>query len=481
MRFCLFACLSLLLQAAYAQQQLGLRLENYAGASSLTLNPAGNLTNPLKWDIRLAGAGLFFENNYFFIQQTSTLDLLRHANGAEFKLAKNLEGQAAPDAYIIDFYNDHPKRYVAFNGYVDGPSVVVKIGENHSAGIFTRLRSAVSTHGIINEFSYYKYDGRPFFDPFQVPKFQAALMTWAEIGLNYALKIPNTNGYLGIGANVRYLQGFEAAYVENNGTWEHTKMPGNTISVAHPNGHFGYTSSALHGDGVTANGSGFGFDLGATQVFEDGSDFYKLRLGASLLDIGYLRYSSNAADHRVTTTGTPTLALDDYEQFKNADQFDDLVQLFSQQTLGDSLASKVANEFTLTLPTAISLQADYAIADYFFANATLVQRISLGGVTARRGNLFALTPRFEHRWLSASLPLSIYNWKDVRIGLAARLGFLVIGTDNLGSFFNQARYTGTDFYIALKINPFETNLSLLGGGRGKRHYGGRGKVKCYDF
>jgi hypothetical protein len=175
------------------------------------------------------------------------------------------------------------------------------------------------------------------------------------------------------------------------------------------------------------------------------------------------------------------LTLDDYEQFQEAEQLDDLVQLFSQQTLGDSLASRVAEEFNLALPGAFSIQADYAVSPFFFANATLVQRISLGGATAPRGNLLALTPRFEHRWFSASLPVSLYNWQHLRVGFAARLAFLVVGSDHLGSFVGKGDYHGTDFYIALKINPFETNLNLFGGGGGKRRYGGKGKVKCYDF
>ncbi len=470
-------------QALFSQEQLGLRLENYAGASSLSLNPTGNLSNPLKWDVNLIGAGLFLDNNYFFIKNTNTPDLLRNADGSEFLLAKDLEGQVGANTYVMDFYQDSRKRYAALGGYVDGPSVVVKIGENHSAGIFTRVRTIVATNGLSNDFSYYLYDGRAFFDPFRVPKFKGGLLSWAEIGLNYALKIPNYNGYFGIGANLRYLQGYEAAYMENNSDWEHTKLPGNSISIGHPDGRFGYTSSSLEGDGFSPskNGSGLGFDIGAVQVWEDGGDVYKFRLGASLLDIGYIHFSKNAAAHQVKTDAAPILTLDDYEQYENVEQFDELVQLFSEQTLGNSLASKVAEEFTMTLPSAFSVQADYAISPYFFANATLVQRISLGGATAPRGNLFALTPRFEHRWFSASLPVSLYNWQHLRVGFAARLGFLVIGSDHIGSFIGKGDYTGTDFYIALKINPFETNLNLFGGGGGKRKYGGKGKVKCYDF
>jgi hypothetical protein len=94
-----------------------------------------------------------------------------------------------------------------------------------------------------------------------------------------------------------------------------------------------------------------------------------------------------------------------------------------------------------------------------------------------------VTPRFEHRWFSASLPVSLNNWQSVRVGFAARLGFLILGTDDFGGLFGQGNYNGTDFYIALKINPFNIGGGLFEGfgGVARRRYGGKGKVKCYDF
>jgi hypothetical protein len=121
------------------------------------------------------------------------------------------------------------------------------------------------------------------------------------------------------------------------------------------------------------------------------------------------------------------------------------------------------------MPAAFSLQGDYAFTGNVFLNATLIQRFPGGALVPARGNLVALTPRFEHRWFSVSVPLSLYNWQDFRIGLAARLGFLVVGSDHLLSWVGQRDWYGTDAYIALKINPFSD-------GRRKKY-----KVRCYDF
>jgi hypothetical protein len=94
--------------------------------------------------------------------------------------------------------------------------------------------------------------------------------------------------------------------------------------------------------------------------------------------------------------------------------------------------------------------------------------------------ILAVTPRFESHWWGASLPLSILNYEQVRVGLAARLAFFTIGTDHLLSFLGQKKLSGTDFYLSLKINAF--NLGRLGsnGGFGSGNSSGR-NAKCYRF
>lgn len=466
----------------FSQEQLGMRLSNYAGVNSLPLNPAGNLSNPLAWDVNIVGAGVFFENNYAFIHQTNTLQLLKHRNDAEFLLAEDVEGQLRPNAFIVDFYDDNRKRFVNFSNFVTGPSFVVKLHDRHSFGLFTRFQSRVSSQRIPAAYSYYKYGRQAFFDEFSVSPFAAAAMSWTEIGLNYALKIPASYGAFGFGINVRFLQGYEAGYLENMGTLQHTKLPGNTISLDQLNGRFGYASANLNGGDLQLqrNGAGIALDLGFIQLFQETEDGYRLRLGASILDLGYLNFNKNAFAHRVTTDATATLSLNDYEQFDQADGLDDLVRTFSQDALGDSLASAKGSSFRMAMPAAVSIQADYSFTPNFYLNALVLQRFYASGTGVKRGNLLAITPRFEHRWFSVSLPVSIYNWQDVRLGLAARLGLLVVGSDHLLSWVGQSSYTGTDIYIALKINPFDLGLNF-GGGNGKHRYGGGKKVKCYNF
>ncbi|MEO1624642.1 MAG: DUF5723 family protein, partial [Bacteroidota bacterium] len=151
-----------------------------------------------------------------------------------------------------------------------------------------------------------------------------------------------------------------------------------------------------------------------------------------------------------------------------------LIEQLSTDLLGAADASLIGNSFDVWLPSAISLQADYGITKQLYINGLLIQRLPTPEYAMRRGNFFAVSPRFEHRWFAASLPMSLYNWQKFRFGMAFRLAFLTIGSDNIGSILGESKWTGTDFYMALRINPFKLGL----GGRSNR--GGK-NVKCYEF
>jgi len=465
----------------FAQEQLGLRLENYAGINGVTLNPAANLSNPLRIDINLVSAGVFVENNYFFIKNTNAADLIKNGSDRDFyNLPDNLENTIPADAYVVDYFNDNKIRHGTVLVDVMGSSFAFKIGAQHSVGLFTRARQLFSTQNLPNEFSYYRYDAIPLLQEFQVDKLVGATMTWSEIGLNYAFKMPTSQGSFGLGANLRYLQGYDAFYFRNDRPTGFTKSGGSTVTFGEPQISFGFTRNNLDTDedySLQKNGNGIGADLGVIFMIQEDEDSYILKLGASLIDLGFINFNQNAENHTVTINTDASIDGDAYANLPEGQEVEAASRIFSEQITGDTIGSLRSNSFQVNLPTALSLQADYALTSTTFINATLVQRVPFNGVITKRTNVFAVTPRFEHRWFSASLPLILYNWQDFRIGFAARLGYLIVGTDNLGSWVGKSDFTGTDLYAGLKINFSELNFGT-GGSASRR--GRRGsKVKCY--
>jgi len=475
-RLIILFCLCNILQIN-AQEQLGLRIDNYAGINSALLNPANPLSYPLRWDLNLVAASQFADNNYAYFADASLRDILN--NIENIYIVPFEEGSSTTDDLVVDFNTKNSRKFVSIFTQVTGPSASIKIGDNNSVGFFTNLKAAFSTQSIPANLGFYQVYDTEFTERLSVEEGMVAGMVWSEIGLSYARRLYAADGYIGIGANLKILNGYEAGFARNLAPFQVAQLAADTINLDSPNIEFGYTNS--NADIIDSgsfsrskNGSGVAVDLGFTYVYEGGEDNYKLKLGASILDFGRIKFNRNAGKYSVNYDGAMDFAGKDYSAYTNPD---DLAEALSQQIYNDIDAIRIGNEFSVWLPTAISLQADYMVIPMFYVNGVLVQRFPALGAAVERGNMLAFTPRFEHQWFAAALPIVVYNYKQVNLGATVRLGYLTLGTENLGSLMSSSSdFTGTDFYIGLKINPFNLGLNL-GGGFG----GGGKKVKCYDF
>lgn len=466
---------TLFINPSISQEQLGLRLESYSGVNSLSINPANNLTNAFTWDVNLVGAGVFGQSNYGFIYDTNIPEIIRLLpEGGDLASNYTSESQYPTDILIADFYDDNRKKYAVGSATVIGPSFSVNLGSGHTFGVFTNLRTVVSAQQVPPSLNYYFFDRQPFGESFNVAPFIAAGMSWSELGINYGRRIEMNSGNLDVGVSLKFLNGYEAFFLNNETSFGLTQLPGDTLIFDSPIFEYGLTTSNASGDDPTLsrNGGGLAFDLGAVFTI-DGyeGESYKWKFGAALLDIGKINFTKNAQSHRIQGITGFSLPSGDYD---NLDDVDDVLELLSEQALGSSSASLAGRNFDIWLPGALSLQADYNFMPHLFVNATLIQRLPYKRNAIKRGNLFAITPRFEHRWVSAMLPVSLYNYDKLRVGAAVRLAFITIGTENLTSFIGRSNFTGSDIYFAIKVNPFKLGLNLGGGGRGKG-------VKCYEF
>ena len=64
-------------------------------------------------------------------------------------------------------------------------------------------------------------------------------------------------------------------------------------------------------------------------------------------------------------------------------------------------------------------------------------------------------PRFEDQWFEFALPISMFNYEEIRLGAMVRLAYLTIGTDKLGTFLGVSNVTGADIYVALAYKFFK--------------------------
>jgi hypothetical protein len=480
-----FIAFCLLTATLFSQEQLGLRLSNYAGINSTVLNPAYHSTTPFNWDVNIVEGALHFTNNYAYLSQTNIPHLWRNRENLNVILVSGLtpEKPAPPNTAIVDFNTDNRSRYLYSLTSVMGPSFYLRLGQNHTIGLITRARTVSSARGIDNDFSYYQYNPRPFFQDMSIDPFRMATAAWAELGFNYSYSTPTANGQFAIGATLKGLRPYEGAYFNNEALFQLQKLPGDSLAGTAIDFSYAHTTTALdelENYEPQGNGNGFALDLGITYTIEGYSDaIYDWKFGASITDVGWLNFNSNATAYEVRVDDPLSIGTTVYQNIQGLEGAEDYIEYFSFQTLGDPLAARTDDQFRLGLPTAFSLQASKSIGQYTYVDAVFVQGIPISNATLQRSSLLTLNPRFEHRWFEAALPVVVANWQKPTVGLSLRLAFLTIGTDHLGSFVGNNDLYGSDFYLALKLNPFSIGNAETGRGRIRQGQRKKSKVKCY--
>lgn len=470
-----------------------MRLERFAGIYSAALNPANTAFNPNPWEVSIFSADAFFENDYAFLQNTSLQNALRNSDKIVSVADTSAENPPPRDAIFLNYFDGKKRMRGVGQERVSGPSFSFRFGENNVIGLVTAVRANVSAYKIPEVLAYRIISDVPLGQTISIAPTGAQSMAWSEIGIHYSRRNTDNDIYTAFGVTPKLLLGFEGIFARSNSDMEYTDLPADTVSFGNASWDYALTTGNFTDDsedvGLKVQGTGFGLDVGFVWAMPDddgdSDEDYAWRFGISLLDAGFMRFGKSAEQHHIEFDTTIAVSNAD---FPPADDPHDLIEDASQAFLGDSAASLQKRSFAMGLPTALSLQFDAKMAPNFYVSGVLVQRVKLLKYSLQRPSTLAVVPRYEHRWFSLSLPIVLNDWRSLRMGIAARLGFLYFGTDNVGSFFKKEKLTGGDFYVGLKINAFafsfgsreESGLRSSDGStaRGRQK---RGKIKCYDF
>lgn len=466
-----------------------MRLERYAGLYSAALNPSATAWNPQNWDISLFAADLHVDNNYLFLRDASVPYALRNSEQIVSVVDTGSELRLRSDAILADFFDRDRKMYGVLQARVGGPGFSLRIGERHVIGLSSALRTQVSSYGIPAVLRYRTINNLPRNQLINIPATRVAGMAWGEIALHYSYRNTDQGLHFALGVSPKYLIGLEGFYAQASSSFDYSQRQNDTVAFARAEWSYGLSTGNLTTDQTQVRlrqqGGGFGIDLGvswsAPAADAETEEDYAWRAGLSLLDLGFVRFNRSAQAHAFRFD---TLVAVSNANFPPRDDPNKVLQDVSQAFLGDSLASLQSKAFSMGLPLGLSAQVDVRLLKGLYLSGVYVQRIPLGKTALRRPTLLAVAPRYEHRWFSISTPLVLNEWQRLRVGLAARLGVLYIGTDNLGSWMSKGTLTGTDVYIAMKINAFsirfgkEGRSRTKGGANGKRNWK---KIKCYTF
>lgn len=449
----------------YAQEMLGIVNSSYAGITGSVINPAVTVTSPYYIDINIVAGDFFTANNYIYIAKED------YRFSRFFSTNPDFPTHGTDNTMIVyDYYNTKDKKAFASNR-VMGPSFAVTAGR-HSFGIVTGARAFMSTKNIPYDIAKFAFERREYPPQYGInynnkQKIYNAELAWAEIGVNYSYVIKQSGSdYWAAGITVKNLLGHSGGYIYSSNV-DYILPDRDSLIINNLKGEAGYSLPLDYETNEYINdplfrGKGLGFDIGViyqkkkaelqeqniTKLCDQNYVPYKYKIGVSLLDIGRVRFTQNA-EKLVFDNVSADLSDITHTQYTSVN---DLTKLLSNEFLGDSTALIQGNEIKIALPTALSVQADVNIRKNWFINGTMVVPVQISKSGLRRPALFALTPRYETVLFDISMPISLFDWTEPRIGISARFLWFFVGTEKISGFFHYKDFTGLDFYFGAKIS-----------------------------
>ncbi len=450
-------------QAVRAQEMWGIVSSNYAGSNSTMINPALLVNSKLYQDINILTGDFFFQNNAINI------------NKEDFRLFKMFGPNGdvpsyGPDGYVVDRYDNKDLKFAYISAHLRGPSFMQVRGDQAFA-VHTAVRSITDNRRIPYEIVNFAYEGLDYTPQhninYQDYDFKLVNMQWTEIGATYSRVMHKygLNRYSG-GITLKGLMGIAAGYLIDRNL-DYIVLNDSTINFRNLDATLGYALPIDYNSndvpiGPLFKGYGVAVDLGFSytrtkmghqnrkhsQLCMQSYPDYLYKIGISVVDLGTIFFGRNAEEHKYENVSALWEEIDTL-------MFDNLAQisrLVSEKFYGDPNASLSSNRISVLTPAAFSVQFDYQFIPNWYVNGTVILPLMLSPKGIQRPAQFAVVPRYETRRFEFSVPISLYEMRYPRIGIAARFGFLTLGTDKLGGYLGLSDFTGMDFYFSIKFN-----------------------------
>lgn len=440
-----------------AQRYTGFLYSDYAGILGAKSQPASLADSPYKYDISLLNGNYYITNNIAYRDRSE-------------------EGTS-----LFRYRNDKTK-FIQTNVSVGGLAAMVSLPGKQGLGISYSARIHGSGNDISPEFiQQFNQFARPEYLGQSVTNQQLdyALSAWHEVAITYATVLKD-DGYnkWKLGITPKLVNSVGASFAKLNDLDYEIDDVTAEVEVTDLDVLFGYSDNLNdyeQFDGTDPftlpKGLGFKFAIDFGVTFEraafrkdpseksgtklDPDITYEHKISASITDLGRFTFDMGSA----STHGTallPNLGLIDVNNKFGS------VQSFRE--LADSLATiatteQLTGEFTVTLPTALNLNYDYNIGNYYYINANAIvdmTRFIPADYRINHLSNFTVTPRWEKGLRGLYTPIHFNQIGDVHLGLAARMGPLTIGTQSIGSLISSKPRSG-NFFFSINISKLKAN------------------------
>lgn len=483
----LFSLFSVVFSSVNAQNYLGVMNSNYVGVMGTDLQPASFVDGRFVVDVNLGSFNLdVWQNAKYF-----DASVLPRASWP-YSLRRDTAWMSDPDLYennvfdLRDYTASNARPMGVYIGtQIDVANFAFHINRKIAVGFSSKLRFINNIDDIHPEVGRLSEEGLDY-SPLWNQRIDGSLlsqrsMAWAEYGVNYGQVIKDDGEhFFKAGGRLKLLQGIAANYL-HAGDLDFELLNKDTATTMRGDFNFGYsenideyiTQQSKFSAGEffkQTSRMGFGFDLGfvyewrpnweehkydmdgETNLWRRDTEKYKLRVGASILDIGGMRFTKSGRS-RDFTVNTENLNLKMFENIASLSDFANIVDSLIMNDDDWAASQDTLETFFMRTPGALSIQVDYNIFKDFYINATGYLNLNsvTGASNVRMPNMLSVTPSYDFKWFQLSAPMMLHSYGGFMAGLGARLGPLTLGVPDIRSIIPFGNMRGVGFYAGLRV------------------------------
>lgn len=411
------------------------------GILTTLINPADLAGMPQKFDLNIIGVDMNVSNNTVNLTDIGSTDSLK----------ERLFNKATAEGLSM-----------RVNADIVGPSIAIALNKKTTVGLITRGRIMVAGNRLDVALVKSILDGTiadnvslPYNSP-SINYMNANAFSWAELGAVGATEIYKDKHHsLKIGGTIKVLfsGAYANTYVNNFKFRLYKDAATNKPMIDNASGDLGieYTGSSDPLKDMSKNiiggPSGLAFDAGVSyQLRNTKNGNYIVKLGASILDIGSMRYQLDRNNSRLFSINRgphdPTAV-----QGNNLDEIINSIK-------ANGIATEIPTDTNIivNLPMAYNFLADVNIWKPFFVTLNM-QRRATNAENARSMqalNYFTITPRIATRFVEIYVPFSFTDVQGTTVGAGLKLGPLYAGSSSLISAMASNENKAVDFHFGLR-------------------------------
>lgn len=414
-----------------AQNYSGVAESHYAGYLGLGVNPANVVTPYFRADINFISPNFSLVNDYATLSQDSLI------NGTgDFFDRLNYKNNGSDQANLT------------LNGEINFIGGLVSINDKMGIGFGIKNKFSLNARGINKDLIQMSASGLEdstfYGSTYQDDYSYLSAMSWNEYSVTFGAEVFNTGDhYIKVGGTVKLLQSVGSFYVHAKDI-SYEFYDADTILNASGQISFGGNKRTLdlfngrpNFDFINSfSGSDFGFAVDFGGVYEyrpDSEKEYKLKVGLSFHDIGFVSFQKDQTSSNTITFKNSTFDINMFDGINDLEDINDVILDDTSQFNYD----QGADGYLMQTPSRMNLFVDYNVIKGFYVS--FLSEISLydrnNPYKVVGINTFQLTPRYDFKWFGFAMPISYVQNSGFHLGLGFRVGPVYFGSSNMLDIF----------------------------------------------